>query len=53
VGDSGHDFTTAYSGQVGEKRRRDLPGDISEGIAIEKQERGAAMTLPQEFYDFR
>jgi hypothetical protein len=27
---------SAHGGQVCENRRRDLPGDIGEGIAIEK-----------------
>jgi len=36
MGDSGHDFTTANGGQIGENRRRDLPGNIGESIAIEK-----------------
>jgi hypothetical protein len=36
MGDSGYDFTTANGGQIGKDSRRDLPGDIGEGIAIEK-----------------
>jgi hypothetical protein len=29
-----------------------LPGDVGKGVAVEKQERGAAVALPQEFYGF-
>jgi hypothetical protein len=48
----GHHFAPAGGGEFGKKRSRQLSGDVGEGIAVEKEKRGAAMTLPQEFQSF-
>jgi hypothetical protein len=52
MGYGGHDFTAATGGQISKKCGHDLPCDIREGVAIEEEERGAAMTVPEEFYEF-
>ena len=38
--------------QVCEERCDDLTGDISEGIAVEKEERGAPVAMPEKLYEF-
>jgi hypothetical protein len=52
MGYGGHDFAAATGGQISKKCGYDLPCNIREGVAIEEKERGAAMALPQEFYEF-
>ena len=52
VGNGGHRFPAAGRGQVGKNRRGELTAHVGEGVAVEKQERRAAMTLPQEIYGF-
>ena len=52
VGDSGHYFATSGGRQFGEKRGHKLTTDIGEGVAVEKEERSAAMTLPQKIQGF-
>jgi hypothetical protein len=52
MGHGGDHFAAASGGEVGKQYRDDLTGDISEGVAVEEQERSAAMALPQEFYEF-
>jgi hypothetical protein len=48
VGDGGYHLTPAAGGQVGKKRGGKLSSDIGEGIAIEEEEGGTAMTVPEE-----
>ena len=52
MGNRRHDLTAAGCGQVGEKRRDNLTAYIGEGVAVEEEERGATMAVPQEFYEF-
>ena len=52
MGHCGHHFAPAGGGEFGKNGGHELPGDISEGVAVEKEKRGAAMALPQEFYCF-
>jgi hypothetical protein len=46
----GHYGPPAWGGQVGEDEINDSSPNIGEGVAVEEQERGAAMALPQEVY---
>ena len=39
-------------GQVSEDCGGDLPPNVGKGVAVEEKERGAAMAVPQERYDF-
>jgi hypothetical protein len=52
VGDGGHDFAATAGGQIGEDEVNDSSSDVSEGVAVEEEERSTAMTLPQELYGF-
>ena len=47
-----HNFTTASGREFREDEINNGPSYVGESIAIEKEERGAAMTLPQKFYYF-
>jgi len=49
VGDSGHEFTTAHGGQIGEDKINDRPANVGESIAVEEKKRRAAVALSQEF----
>ncbi len=52
MGYGGHHFAAAPGGQVGENEVNDRPANVGKRVAIEEQERGAAMALPQELYGF-
>jgi hypothetical protein len=52
VGNGGHHFPSAGRGQVGENEVNDRPADVGKRVAVEEQERRAAMALPQEIYGF-
>ncbi len=52
VGHRGHHFAAAGGGEFGEDRSHELASHVGEGVAVEEKERGAAMTMPQEFYGF-
>ena len=52
MGYGGHHFAAASRGQVSEKGGNSLAADFREGIAVEEQERGAAMAGFQELKGF-
>jgi hypothetical protein len=52
MGYGGHHFAAASRGQVSEKGGNSLAADFREGIAVEEQERGAAMAGFQELEGF-
>jgi hypothetical protein len=52
VGDGGHHFAAAACRQVSENKVNNRSPHVSERIAVEKQERGPPVTLPEEFYGF-
>ncbi|PWU12564.1 MAG: hypothetical protein C5B50_21220 [Verrucomicrobia bacterium] len=52
MGDSGHDFAPATGRQLSKDEVNDGSSNVGKGVAIEEQERGAAMALPQELYGF-
>jgi hypothetical protein len=52
VRDGGHDLTAAAGREIAKNRRHDLPANVSEGIAVEEEERGAAVIEPQKLYGF-
>jgi hypothetical protein len=43
MGDSGHDFTAAHGGQIGEDKINDCPANVGESVAIEEKKRSAAV----------
>jgi hypothetical protein len=52
VSDGGHDFAPAAGDQVGKNEINDRPANVGKRVAVEKEERGAAMALPQKLYGF-
>jgi hypothetical protein len=50
MGHGGDYFAPARSGQFGEQCSHKLAGHVGEGVAVEQDEGGAAMTMPKEFY---
>jgi antitoxin component of MazEF toxin-antitoxin module len=52
MGDGGHDFAAAAGGQVGKDEVNNRSPNVSERVAVEEEERGAAMALPQQLYGF-
>jgi len=50
MGHRRHYFTSAGGGEFGKECSHELASNIGEGVAVEEKERGAAMTMPQEFY---
>jgi len=52
MGHRGYHFAPAGGWELGEKRSRDLPSHVGEGVAVEEEEGGAAMAVPQECYGF-
>jgi hypothetical protein len=46
----GHNLAPTGGGQFSEECGGDLTCHVGKGIAVEEEERSAAMTLPQEFY---
>lgn len=52
VSHGGHDFPAAASGKIGKYEINDSAAHVGKSIAVEEKKRGAAMTLPQEFYGF-
>ena len=52
VSHGGHRLASSGGGQFSKDRSHNLPGHISEGIAVEEEKGRAAMALPQEFYEF-
>ena len=52
MGHGRDDLAAAARGQIGEQGSGDLAGHVREGVAVEEEKRGAAMAVPQEFYEF-
>jgi hypothetical protein len=52
MGDGGHDLAATAGGKIGEDEVNNGASDVGEGVAVEREERGAAMALPQELYCF-
>ncbi len=50
--DRGHYFAATPGGQVSKNQIDDGSANVGERVAVEKQKRGPAMALPQEFYAF-
>ena len=48
----GHHFAPAGGGEFDENEINNGAADVRESVAVEKEKRRAAMTLPQEFYGF-
>jgi hypothetical protein len=48
--DRGHHFAPTGGGQFSEECGCDLTCHVGKGIAVEEEERSAAMALPQELY---
>jgi len=47
-----NDLAQSRVRQIGKNCGGNLTPDVGKSIAVEKQKRRAAMTLPQEFYGF-
>jgi hypothetical protein len=52
MGHSGHDLAPPGSGQVSKNCGGNLTAYVSERIAVEEEEGGTPMTVPQECYRF-
>ena len=52
MGHRGHHLAPAGGGEFGEDEVNDRPAHVGKGVAVEEEEGGAAMTLPQELYGF-
>jgi hypothetical protein len=48
MGDGRHHFTPTGCRQIGKDQVDHRPSHIGKSVAVEEQERGAAMALPQE-----
>ena len=48
VGDGGHHLAAAASGQISKKSGGKLSSDFCKGIAVEEEEGGAPMAVPEE-----
>jgi len=51
--DRGNHFASAGRGEFSEECGGDLPCHVGKGITVEKEDRSAAMALPQVFYCLR
>jgi hypothetical protein len=52
MGHGGHDLPAATGRKFSEDEINDGSPHVGKGVAIEEEERGAAMTLPQKLYGF-
>lgn len=52
MGNGRHDFAASARRQVSQYHVNEGAANIGKRVAVEKEKRGAAMTSPQEFYDF-
>jgi hypothetical protein len=52
MGNGGHDFAAAAGHQIRKDEINEGAAHVGKRVAVEEQERRAAMALPQEFYGF-
>jgi hypothetical protein len=52
MSDGGHGLAAAAGGEVGKHEVNNRSPNVGEAVAIEEEERGAPMALPQELYGF-
>ena len=52
MGHGRHHFPPAGSWEFSKQRSDELASHVSEGVAVEEQERGAAVAVPQKLYGF-